>query len=416
LWTWRWHMTGDAPHYTLMARSLAQTGSLELGDAYRHRQWLRFYDLHKELEPQYEALPDGRVYSEHRPLLPALLAPGYRMAGFAGVLWVQALLAAFATALFYRLLRHAAFPQPWCLAGWAVFALGAPWWVFSQAVYVETLAGVLALCWVAAWTGLWPLATAWLLPALLVWVGTRFYPAAGLLCLALVWRERRLLKRALAAPLLLAASLALSSWLNVHQVGSADPRAMYHKVGMGLDVLFKVDQAPRYLMGMLIDQEYGLLSWAPVLLLGAAGAGLWWRQRSAMGVAILLFGLPYVGILASFAWWHGDMAPNRYLICMSPMLALAAMEGWRALGSPVWARALAVLSWVQALVLAVIPWFCYSKHNGQAWPLRLLGQALQVRLTELFPSFIILNSAAWVGSIGLIVLAASLFHKAARAD
>src|SRR3984957_21289938 len=82
------------------------------------------------------------------------------------------------------------------------------------------------------------------------------------------------------------------------------------------------------------------------------------------------------------------MAPARYLVPLAPMLALLCAEAF-ALGRSAGQRLL--LAWTLALgwLMAVLPWLCYSKMQGQNILLRIVGARLGLPLCSLFPSFIV---------------------------
>jgi hypothetical protein len=412
LWTWRWLMTGDAPTYVLMSATLSQQGSVDLRSYYQAGEWRRYYPLERDLEvPAY--IVNGKMVSEHRPLLPLLLAPGYGLGGIAGVFWLHCLLGALATALFYLLLRHRGLAPDRALWGWALFALGAPWLVYTQSILVEVLAGTLGLLWVCAWEGVVPQATAWLLPALLPWVGTRLTVSAAGAALAWAWRWRKQPAKASLVGVLLGLSLVLNSLSNKWILGDASIQAYYNTNKLPMQSLFNVFQSPRYLFGMLLDQEYGLLPWAPVLVLAVTGLSVWLRRRDRLLLPLLSWGLPYFALMSCFSYWPGPMAPARYLVPLVPFAALAAAEGAAALEPLRWPLRLAALSWGLALVMEILPWFCFSKSQGECWPLRFLERPLGLRLTPAFPSFIINTPQSYLWALGLVLVAARLaWHPA----
>lgn len=413
LWTWRWLMTGDAPHYMLISAALAKEGSLDLSHLYFKKEWRRYYDLDRDLEPSAVPLGDGRMISEHRPLLPLLGAQGYRWGGFAGALWVQTLLGGLGTGLFYLLLRRRGMAPRMALIGWSLLALGAPWILYSQIFIIEVLAGDLAILWLLAWEGAFPEAWAWLGPMALPWLGTRLVVAGAGASLAWAWAWRKQPWKAVRVGAFFTLSVAGVSIANKIQLGSGSLQAFYNARHNGLGDLFNPLNVPRYLSGMLIDQEFGLLPWAPALLLGTAGLGLWVRRRDPIVLPLLAWALPYLGLMSCFNWWYGDMAPARYLIPLVPLAALAAVEGFEALEPLGWPWFLMGLGWILALVMEVLPWFCFSKKQGECWPLRLLGSALGLRLTSYFPSFIINTPQSYLWSLGLVLVAARLaWHPA----
>jgi hypothetical protein len=381
---------------------------------YNNGEWRRYYPLERDLQPVAGTI-NGHTVSEHRPLLSLLAAPGYALGGFAGFLWTETLFGALATGLFYLLLRRRGLDPARALWGWAVLAVGAPWLVFSQSAMVEVLAGLVGLLWLGAWEGVIPEATAWLLPAVLPWIGTRFTVCAGGAVLAWAWRWRGRPAKACLPGLLLALSLGMNSLANHWILGDASIQAYYSSNGRPMASVFNVLQFPRYFFGMLIDQEFGLLPWAPVLLLSATGFSAWVRRRDSLLLPLVSWSLPYVLLMGCFTDWHGDMAPARYLVALVPFAALASVEGAAALVPRRWPMWLAGLSWILALVMQVLPWFCFGKRQGESWPLRLVGAALGLRLTPAFPSFIINTPQSYLWALGLVLVALWLARHPALA-
>ncbi|HXC64714.1 MAG TPA: hypothetical protein VNZ67_10170, partial [bacterium] len=151
------------------------------------------------------------------------------------------------------------------------------------------------------------------------------------------------------------------------------------------------------------------------LVLAVAGLSAWVRRRDPLLLPALAWALPYMALLSCVPFWHGDMAPDRYLIVLVPLLALAAAEGHLALGRPAWGRLLLAAGWVLALVMQALPWFCFSKQQGESWPLRFAGSALRLRLTPAFPSFIINTPQSYLWALGLVLVAIWLAWRPALA-
>ena len=92
--------------------------------------------------------------------------------------------------------------------------------------------------------------------------------------------------------------------------------------------------------GLLFDQEYGLLAYAPAYVL--AGFGLWTMVRRAgplrrVGLEVgLLFGA-LIGTVGAFGiWWGGTAAPARPVMSglLILMLPMAVQIGSARAGSP----------------------------------------------------------------------------------
>ena len=95
-------VSGDEPHYLVMAQSLWRDHDLDLRDEYDGEEWAEF--VPGPLRPHWGApRADGRPFPAHSPGLPLLLAPAYAALGREGCVLVMALVAAAAALVCRRL-------------------------------------------------------------------------------------------------------------------------------------------------------------------------------------------------------------------------------------------------------------------------------------------------------------------------
>ena len=95
-------VSGDEPHYLVMAQSLWRDHDLDLRDEYDGEEWAEF--VPGPLRPHWGApRADGRPFPAHSPGLPLLLAPAYAALGREGGVLVMALVAAAAALVCRRL-------------------------------------------------------------------------------------------------------------------------------------------------------------------------------------------------------------------------------------------------------------------------------------------------------------------------
>jgi hypothetical protein len=398
-WPWGWRNTGDQPHYLLMARSLAFDHDLDLANNYKQAEWRAFYDR-PDLAPQYPARPDGSLYSEHKPLLPLLAAPLFPALGPMAGLWVSTLIGALTSALLLGLCLQAGLGSVAALAAFALISLNAAGWTYAAAFFPDALGGLLLLVGSAAVARRLPLLWGLLAAAAMAWTNARFYPAAAaLVFLFFIQKEQRPWQR-LASLLIPGLSFALAFWINRQQFGSADPSAAYQSIHKSLGDLFPVPEIPRQALGQWLDQEYGMLFWAPAFAWALAALiqkpGKSW---AAWALPALAYYLP----VAAYWDWTGVMAPDRYLAPLLPLLALALalqLPAWR-----LWKSFLVALALSLALGLAmqVLPWLNYSKMDGQNLLLKALQAKLGLTLTAIFPSFIIFNLRNGLWALGLLL-------------
>ena len=93
------------------------------------------------------------------------------------------------------------------------------------------------------------------------------------------------------------------------------------------------------LIGLLVDQEFGLLTYAPVYLLALWGAVALVRMRRDAALSLLLIVGVYVALiicpLTNVHGWTGGWNPvARFLTPIVPLLGLCVFAGLRAVPRP----------------------------------------------------------------------------------
>jgi hypothetical protein len=318
LWyTTRLRVTGDEPHYLLMAQSLWREGDLDLRDNYAREDWREYTP--GPIVPHYGApRADGRPFPAHSPGLAWLLAPFYAAGGRLACVVALAALAAGVAALARVLaLRAGATPEASWLA-WAA-ALGPPVFFYAFHVYTEAasalaLFGGLALMGTGGWAAA---GAAGLALGLLPWLHVKMIAAAGAggaVALARL-RGRALLAFAVTSALMAAAYLA---YLH-HVFGRPTPLAIYHGAPA------QMSGSPwSALAGLFLDRSFGLLWHAPVFLLGLAGLVPLARRWRDTWPLMLAAAAAIAPVLPWRMWWGGQSPPGRFLVPLVPLLAVAA--------------------------------------------------------------------------------------------
>jgi hypothetical protein len=313
---------GDEPHYLMVADSLLRDGDVSLERDYAQKRYTVFHD--EPLAPHYRVRgKNGAIYSLHAVGLSVLILPAWALAGYPGVTVFMAFLAALLAREVREWVRALSGRAGLAdAAGW-LFALTPPLAHYAGLVFTEVPAA-LALSF-----GLRKGSEERLGPsgaiavgvaaAVLPWLNVRYAPLAVLVVGHALWRHRgvRLAFAALGPGLLSAAGIMV-----YHHVlyGFWDPRLVYgRRPELALGTLREG------LPGLLLDQEFGLLVYAPVLALALPGLFQWWRRdrrATLVSVAALLFVLLTAG--AWHMWRGGFNPPGRFLVPIAPILAVAA--------------------------------------------------------------------------------------------
>lgn len=382
-------LSGDEPHYLLMAYSLLHDGDLDLSNNYANRDYEHFY--HRgDLEPQsLEHVIDGRRYSHH-PLGPVLLVlPGFALAGRLGAALTMALLAALALYFTMRVLEETG------AQGWPLHAVGmtglasSPLFLFAGLIYPE----IPTACLVA-------LSLLLFLKKRWAWLG---------LCLGLMlWMHNR--NVLLVIPFLL---------IGLYEIGKAERRIVeWGKLFVGFAIpvaalaiyfhaiygvwtplgahnepftsLFRLSHFWNGFLGLLLDQECGLWFHFPIFGMAVTGGIILFLSKNPLRF-VALGTLVFYYLFMSFYENLGLTPATRYMVGITPLLLLALYpaverlkkgEGWT------W---LTIFSFFVGVfvnwILAAVPWMRYNKLNGENWILKIAGSFLHLPLTVMNPAF-----------------------------
>jgi hypothetical protein len=346
----------DEPHYLVITHSLLVDHDLAIENNHVRGDYRAFFG--GDLRPDY--LQRGRnevIYSIHAPGLPALLLPAYAVAGYRGALAMICLIAAL-TALAVFDLAEALAGRGVALLTWLSVCATVPFIPHAWLIYPE-MPGALIVAWAALW--LWrPLParlSTWmwngLALAVLPWLHTKFIVLLVFLTAFLLMRlwPRVKAAAALLTPIVISVLLWLSSFYLMY--GVFDPEAPYG--GYARQYVLNAN-IPRSLLGVLLDQKFGLLVYSPVYGLAAAGCWLMLRRAElrrfvtglALGAAALI-----ISNARLYMWWGGSSAPARFLVPVLPLLAPMIAVAIRDLRGVVGRAALAACLFV-SLAVALI--------------------------------------------------------------
>lgn len=336
---------GDEPHYLVITQSLLADGDLKIENNHQQGDYRAYFA--GTLRPDFlRRGRDGEIYSIHAPGVSTLVAPAFALGGYPGVVVFLILVASAGSALAWHVAFEVTQRTGAAWFGWAAVTLGATAIFHSFAVYPDLPGAILAL------TGVWALMRAqqeaesgaarvrpWLLHgvalALLPWMHTRFaLLAGGLGALILLRLAATPSAAAKAVAFLSVPAVSALGWLAYFIVlyGTPDPSAPYGATPESGALEF----IPGGLAGLLFDQRFGLLAYAPVLAFAGGGLVIMLRRPAYRRLALeLLFVIvPYLAIVTRFAmWWGGHSAPARFFMPVLLIMSLPAAIAWTAITS-----------------------------------------------------------------------------------
>jgi hypothetical protein len=375
-------VSGDEPHYLIIAESLLADRDLNLANNYAQNDGRRFGA--DGLTSGAHARPNraGALWSVHDIGVPVLFLPVYAVATRLAARAPESLLARFhqtrglfAFSLLGLTLIAMTVWATWLLlrgmdrvaAQWSgvvvlVLALSPPVLPYAMLLFPETpaFAVICAVVWLVCLSPdertRWRVTAVIAAVGLLPWLHRKYVFFVFGLAFLIAWTYRVWLvqqpRRVWVAlgGLLVLPQLALHIW-TVYEWGNLGGPHMLDYIPFSLAWL------PRGGLGMIFDRERGLLGYAPVYVLIPACWALTWRQSWPLAVPIMSLFLP----LAAFVSWDGGFSPAaRFLVPITPLLILPVASAMR----------YSVVRWsaVPLLILQAMVTLLAWWHPPDLWP------------------------------------------------
>ncbi len=363
--------TGDQPFYLMDAISLVKDGDLDVANNFADRDEDFFYSRaprprgftgqsapyplppHLIVSP---ARPPSEMYSYHAPGLGILIVPAWIVGSWFHLWWpatvvFMCLLASLVAVNIFLLAFQATGDVRVAWMVWAAMSFSAPLMCYSTLLFTELPASLLILYafrrFSVGWGANrpWQLALAGICVAYIPWLSWRcgtIAAALGVYGAVAWWRSQRFAKSSgarraataafLVVPVLLSAvaiagygHFLTGKWLpDIRYRAGGETGNLFHwPWNGGHDLALTASGA----MGLLFDQQWGLLVHSPVYLLVFVGLSAMLRSGKSAEhrqLAWLAFlSVPYLVMISAFKEWGGLWCPpGRYLTPLVPLLAL----------------------------------------------------------------------------------------------
>ncbi len=373
-------LTGDEPHYLLIAHSLWKDGDLDLANNYINEDYKRYTPEH--LEPHRDfGSADGKIYSFHNPGLPVLILPFYILCGRNCCLLFLNILTAVLIYKIFQLSRKATHHFVNSILITLTFIFTGPILVYSSLIYPEVPG---ALLFIIAFDRL-------------VFRDPRKPGTAvilGLIVSVFPWLHFRLAMMSFIIAviyLLTCRSVKFYALFLIIPVLSAVLFCIHQTqlFGHPLHALIYADSssltpaALKGVFGILLDRAFGFPAVAPHLLLMLLGIPLLFKGKKKMGIIWTAMIVPYFFITSTRPiWWAGWCPPARYLAPALPLLALPFVR-------------LLDHKYRKRTLFLFIPLFLAGMAENILWmdnPYRLFSRANGInRMFQSVPSLQILN-------------------------
>lgn len=392
--SWNASITGDEPFYLLTTQSLLHDGDLDLTQQYQQLSYQSFFDHPDGLWQQSAKQDNGVLLSPHNPGLSILLIPGFAVARLLGAQIELLILTALTFALAYILIARITGDILWSWLSVAIVGLSASAFVYATEVYPEMPAALLLvvsllLLQSKSLTGVgMALLLASLLSAM-VWLGVKYTPLAGLVTLWALWqmdaRQRitLLISGGISAVFFVGFHLRTFGALTPYSVGVVYAGDSVLAV---LEQHFAISDRVYRLIGLFIDQRFGIGRWSPVLLIAVPAMALLWRCGSLSRLVLTLIATQLC--IATFlavtmmGWWF----PGRTMITVLPLFALPL--ALLLIRMPNWGRT--VVGLLALYSLAITAALTVAGHNDEIAiavdPFNLKAPLFQI-ISPVFPDY-----------------------------
>lgn len=346
----------DEPQYLMTALSLAHELDLDVSDEVRDGSFRSFHE--PDLNPQTRPVdPEGRRFSPHDPLLPALLAPAMRLApdgvvsgpaddtgprGWVAARLTIAAIAALTAAVtaWVAMTRVGARPTTAALVitlGFSAVPLGP----YATQIYPEMPAALATIAAIAALTtansvGRRHLLVTMLSVIALPWLAVKYVPVAAVLALWLFARLQhdqrdrrtrhargRVDRRVMAGIVLAVAGVVYAvvhqriygGWTVYASGDHFSETGELSVVGTSPDYLGR----SRRLLGLLVDRSFGLIPWQPLWLLAPAAIAAHARRSTGWRWPLLVLAAGWFTATFIALTMHGWWSPGRQVVVVAPI-------------------------------------------------------------------------------------------------
>jgi len=405
-------ITGDEPFYLMTTQSLLEDGNLDIGPQYASKSYKAFFDHEKDLWQQSVAMPDETVLSPHNPGLSVLLIPGFALGGLLGVQVQMLIIAGVTFALTYLLVFRITGAEVVSLVATLLVGISATAYIYATEIYPEYPAGLMLVIVLLLIQGIPRIGMIRMLVlvmclTLIPWLGVKYVPLVGLLGIWVLFKMGPLARIVFLFLGLISGCIFVV--FHVETFGGLTPYTI-GAVYAGDDTLtiidkhFSFDGRVYRLLGLFVDQRFGIARWAPVLLLVPVGVSVsLFRSSETRWIAGLICAQICIASFVAvtmMGWWF----PGRTLMTVVPLMAvlLAVIIGEANLVGRVFIAVLGVYSLMITLALMV------GGHLEQIViavdPFKLPSPLIQLS-SGLFPNYEWWSTETWL----LTMLWASLF-------
>ncbi len=410
------NVSGDEPHYLLMARSLIQDADLNLYDEYQYREYHEFYPgtlLPKPSDLKRKGVIKSRGLGATFPIV---LIPGYLFAGYPGAVFIMILTTAILILNAYLLFSKASKDSRSALITTLLLGGTIPVLPYSSLIYPDIISATLII---SAVRRIYfpgknkksiPLQLT-LISILLLLLKFRNLTFVLLIAAAGLLSIRKRLNQKLT--FVFGIACAISAYFLIdYTVFKGD--LFFNRFGslQKIRAYFPNKYSLPIFPGILLDQEAGFAWLSPFFFLAIPGIRLWKEKRNSLfWISILSFPLTGLSLLGHFAWHSLPTPPLRYFLPILPLISLFIVQTVKyrdrfSFGMRVCGKLLISYSILISFLYAVHPAWQVNLADGSAKILESTSSILHVGLYRILPSFTRPTAFSWLWFAAFVIFIA----------
>jgi hypothetical protein len=144
------------------------------------------------------------------------------------------------------------------------------------------------------------------------------------------------------------------------------------------------------ILGIFLDQEFGLLFYAPFLIFIFSGFYFLYKEDKKIFYYTFLILIPYYFFISSWKIWNGGGgSSNRFFVAVIFIFIILFLAVYKNIKDKFSKKIIDLsigLGFIISFIIFLIPWFRWNKGFGENWILKILSQITHFKIFLLFPS------------------------------
>lgn len=375
--------TGDEPIYLLVAHSIIYERNIDLKNNYQNKDYKNFY--RGELQSQ-ELEIDGKEYSYHPVFYSFIITPFYFLGKRFGVTLFSNFLSAFYLGILFLLIFNIFKDKNMALFSVLLNGLSMPFIIYINQICTEVLSGVLIITvfYLILFNKNIGIITA--ITLLIPWAHSRNLIIWVLLIFIFVYEFRKEIDKIIKFLFFQILSIAALFLFNFTHYKAIIPRQTSEAMPFFEAFNFRLTG----ILGIFLDQEFGLLFYAPFLIFIFSGFYFLYKEDKKIFYYTFLILIPYYFFISSWKIWNGGGgSSNRFFVAVIFIFIILFLAVYKNIKDKFSKKIIDLsigLGFIISFIIFLIPWFRWNKGFGENWILKILSQITHFKISLLFPS------------------------------